>query len=281
LLNNEKLLSFETLDYLWEIVPFSIRFCDFKPQNRYLSIHKDIELHFVFEGKEAYTLNEKEYLVESNGLICVNAYAPHNYYTLERSQSITVIISTNFLLRNGFDPSKIYLNEFIKDSEARALFSKIAEEFKKNGIAHSITMNALILSLVAYIAAAYSRKRTENEGLDGLKMLGSMYEYVCVAIDYINENFANTIMLDELSALCGLSKYHFLRIFKKVTGYTPSTYVNQVRTNYAMQLLLNGANVTEAATESGFSDVHYFSNCFKKYKGYRPSEIITNPTKGL
>jgi AraC-like DNA-binding protein len=68
-------------------------------------------------------------------------------------------------------------------------------------------------------------------------------------------------------------KYHLLRIFKQVTGHTPIDYINKVRCKYATQLLLNGASVTETALASGFSDAHYFSNCFKKYIGCRPSEI--------
>lgn len=281
MLNDEKRLSFETLDYLWTISPFSIRFSNFKERNKFFAIHKDIELHFVFAGREAYILNEEEYLVESNGLICVNSYVPHNYYSLVPSRSVSVVISTKFLINNGFDPSKVRLNEFVTDPKVLELFSEIEEELKKNDSAHGITMNALVLKMVAYVVREHSARRKEKESSNGLKMLGSFYEYVCSAIDYINENFANTITLDELGAICGISKYHFLRIFKQVTGYTPSTYINRVRTNYAKQLLFSGANVTEAATASGFSDVHYFSNCFKKYQGCRPSDIVKDPKKSI
>ncbi len=272
LLIHDKRLSFETLDYLWTIAPFSIRFCDSKPKSNFLAIHKDIEIHCVFEGREAYTLNGEEYLIGKDSLICVNSYVPHNYYTIEQSRSVTIVISTDFLMRNGFNPSKACLDECIVDAKACALFLEIADELKRKDFAHNITMRARVLQFVAYIVRMYSRERT-TEAADGLKLLGSIYEYICVAIDYISENFTSSISLDELAALCGLSKYHFLRIFRQVTGYTPGSYINRVRTNYAKQLLLDGAKVTEAAIASGFSDVHYFSNCFKKYKGCRPSEI--------
>ena len=274
LIHNKK-ISFETLDYLWSIAPFSIRFCDSKKESNSLSIHKDVEIHCVFEGKEAYTLNGVEHLIGKDSLICVNSYVPHNYYTIEQSRSVTIVISTDFLIRNGFDPSKACLNECIVDAKACALFLEIADELKRNDYAHNITMHARVLQFVAYIVRKYSHERIAGAA-DGLKLLGSVYEYVCVAIDYISENFTSTIGLDELAALCGLSKYHFIRIFRQVTGYTPGSYINRVRTNYAKQLLLNGVNVTEAAIASGFSDVHYFSNCFKKYKGCRPSEIKKN-----
>ena len=270
---DERNFHFETLDYLWTIAPFSIRYGNSKEKSRFLSIHKDVELHFVLAGKEAYTLDREEYPIEMDRLICVNSYVPHNYYALEPSRSVTIVISTDFLIKNGINPAKIVLDAVIEDISVRKMFLDILEEYKRDDIAHGITLRSLVLGLVAYIVRRYSRERTKKDA-DGLKMLGSAYEYVCAAFDYISENFTSSISLDELGALCGLSKFHFLRVFKQVTNHTPIDYINKVRCNYAKQLLLNGTCVTEAATASGFSDVHYFSNCFKKYKGCRPSEVL-------
>ena len=273
MLFNEKRLSFETLDYLWTIAPFSLRFCESKPQNNFLAIHKDIEFHYVFDGKETYTLGEREYLLDQGSLICVNSYVPHNYYTLNTSKSVSIIVSTNFLIRNGLDVGKSHFDEFIIDPDSYRLFSEIVDEMEENDTAHNITMCALILKFVAYVVRMHSRIRSECDSSNVREILGATYDCVWCAIDYISENFTNNISIDELSSLCNVSKYHFIRIFKQVTGYTPNSYINRVRTNYAKQLLLNGAGVTAAATASGFSDVHYFSNCFKKYNGCRPSVI--------
>jgi AraC-like DNA-binding protein len=273
LLFGEKKLRFETLEYLWTISPFSIRFCDFKQKSNSLSLHKDIEFHYVFDGTESYTLSEKECFLKKGDLICVNSYVPHNYCTLDSSKSVTLVVSLDFLIRNRFNHAGVLFEEKVDDPKVGEMLSEIIDAMQENDSAHDLLMNASVLKFVAYIAKNHSCVRTKNETHEGLKMLGSMYEYVCMAIDYISENFMNSISLDELSALCGLSKYHFLRIFKQVTNYTPTVYINRIRCNYAKQLLLNGTNVTEAATASGFSDIHYFSNCFKKYKGCRPSEI--------
>jgi 23S rRNA (adenine2503-C2)-methyltransferase len=101
LLFGDRRLSFETLDFLWTIAPFSVRFCDFKPQSRSLSIHKDVEFHYVFEGEEIYILNGKEQRISKGELVCVNSYTPHNYYSLEKGRSVTVIVSADYLTKNG------------------------------------------------------------------------------------------------------------------------------------------------------------------------------------
>ncbi len=277
MLLGEKKLAFETLDFLWTIAPFSIRLSMSKPQNKAhkLYIHRDIEFHYVFEGVESYILSEKEYQMQAGSLICVNSFVPHNYYKISAtSKSVTIVISMDFLIRNGLNPGKIHFHEYVKDPKAGDIISDIIEELSVADSAHGLRMNVLILSLAAYIARNHSRAVAENEiSVDGPQMLRSAYQYVFEAIDYINRNFMNNITLDELSALCKISKYHFLRIFKQITSYTPGYYINRVRTSYAKQLLLNGASVTEAAIASGFSDVHYFSNCFKKYNDCRPLEI--------
>lgn len=265
------------MDYLWTIAPFSIRLSMSKPQNKShkLYIHRDIEFHYVFEGMESYTLGEKNYQMQAGSLVCVNSFAPHDYHNvLGASKSVTIVISMDFLIRNGLNPGKIHFHEYIEDPKVGNIISDVVEELRAADPAHSLRMNALILSLTAYIVSHHSRTVAENEiCVDGPQMLGSAYQYVFKAIDYINQNFMNNITLDELSVLCKISKYHFLRIFKQITSYTPGAYINRVRTSYAKQLLFNGASVTEAAIASGFSDVHYFSNCFKKYNGCRPSEI--------
>ena len=272
LFGNEK-LSFETLDFLWTIAPFSIRFSTHTPQGHSFSIHKDIEFHYVFEGNEVYILNGHEHPIGKGDLVCVNSYTPHNYYSLAKGKSVTLIVSTDHLAKNGLNPSTLRFNECIRDAAIGEMILKIVTECNGSGAAHDLSMNAMILSLIAYLATRYARTQTKEEAARGLMLLGAQYRYVCRAIDYISENFTNAITLDELCALCGLSKYHFIRVFKQVTGDTPNEYVNKIRLKYAKQLLLKGANVTEAATASGFSDAHYFSNCFKKYEGCRPSQI--------
>lgn len=282
MLNEESVFAFETLDHLWTITPFKFRFGKSRVGNgdNILAIHKDVEFYFVFNGKEVCTVDNREYILENGGLLCINSYVPHSYYTSELSQYALLIISTDFLVSNGFDPTQVRFEEYIKDPKANEIIAKMVEEFKQtDDPLHTITMNSLILKFVAYIARNYSYEQKENEGIDSLKKISTTYKYVSLAMGYISENFKNYITLDELSTACGLSKYHFLRIFKLVTNMTPTNYINKIRCDCAKQLLLNGSSVTDAASASGFSDVHYFSNCFKKHKGVRPSELVKHPTK--
>jgi AraC-like DNA-binding protein len=73
-----------------------------------------------------------------------------------------------------------------------------------------------------------------------------------------------------------MSKYHFLRVFKSITGKTPIEYRNTIRLEHAKELLLDSDHsVTEIADITGFESNVYFCNAFKAKTGFSPSEFRT------
>lgn len=98
-----------------------------------------------------------------------------------------------------------------------------------------------------------------------------MTKNVC---DYLEENYARTITLDELSGLCSLSKYHLLRSFTREKGISPYCYLENIRIGKAKKLLEDGVMPAEAAFETGFSDQSHFSNYFKKLIGLTPRQYM-------
>lgn len=93
-----------------------------------------------------------------------------------------------------------------------------------------------------------------------------------IAKDYIFNHSSEDISLDNISAVSNISSFHFSRIFKKVTGYSPYAYLLQVRIVQAQQLLREGSSVTSTAFEVGFNSVANFSYRFKEMVGISPSE---------
>lgn len=86
------------------------------------------------------------------------------------------------------------------------------------------------------------------------------------------ENFiAGTEKMVELSKR---SKEHLCRTMKKYVGVTPSDYVNNLRINYAVNLLINTyAPVIDICYETGFQNLSHFYRCFKKKEGISPGEF--------
>lgn len=65
--------------------------------------------------------------------------------------------------------------------------------------------------------------------------------------------------LETLAQLCGLSKYHFHRLFKAATGLTPKAYAEARRAARLRQMLLGSGTVTEVAQRLGFSAGRFYA----------------------
>ena len=70
-----------------------------------------------------------------------------------------------------------------------------------------------------------------------------------------------------------MSRTGFINKLKALTGHAPADYIRSMRLQYAAQLLREkDCSITEISDDSGFSDVRYFREVFRKYYGMSPSE---------
>ena len=91
------------------------------------------------------------------------------------------------------------------------------------------------------------------------------------AVDYIHAHYQRRISLEELSQICCLSKFHFLRIFKTVFHCTPQEYIRAVRMNKAEKLLKGTKlQISEIAEMIGFAEANSFSRFFHKHHKVSP-----------
>lgn len=90
---------------------------------------------------------------------------------------------------------------------------------------------------------------------------------------YISENIDQKLTLAELASAAFMSPYHFVRVFKEVTGMTPMAYVTNKRIERAKELLATG-NLPIGVVSSlcGFSNQSQFNNTFRRIMGMTPKE---------
>lgn len=92
--------------------------------------------------------------------------------------------------------------------------------------------------------------------------------------EYLDDNYANRILLNDLSERFFINKYYLTRIFKEQYGSTVNNYVLSKRITRSKQLLrFSGKSIDEIAFESGFGDSHYFCRMFKKVEGITPGDF--------
>lgn len=267
-------IVYETLEEEWSKKPYVFHSDNLRKDGKHW-VHKDIEFNFLISGEAIAYLDDKCIELGKGDIICVNPYVIHKFTTDTGAQIGILMINTGFLFKNAVDVEKLRFEELIKDERAVVLYNELISDFRCGEEFSETAVRGDILRFVAYICKKYSTKISEGQELSNLRSFGREFEYTSKAIDYINANFKRKISLDEISAAAGASKFHFLRVFKNVTGYTAIEYINKLRCDYAKGLLTSGDySVKQVAMLSGFENLSHFTNTFKKYEGALPSEII-------
>jgi AraC family transcriptional regulator len=90
---------------------------------------------------------------------------------------------------------------------------------------------------------------------------------------HIEENLGESLTLSTLAAVACVSRFHFARMFRLSTGYSPMAYVLRRRVERArLQLAQGYQRLSELAAELGFCDQSHFTRIFRRMTGFTPRE---------
>jgi len=93
-------------------------------------------------------------------------------------------------------------------------------------------------------------------------------------LDYISDNYSDSISLGRLARIAGMNPKYFCRYFRSMTGRTPIDYLNYYRVECACEMLsTKNISIKETAISCGFSDESYFVKTFRKYKNTTPKQF--------
>jgi len=81
------------------------------------------------------------------------------------------------------------------------------------------------------------------------------------------------VSLDAMAHMAGLSQWHFLRLFQRVTGLTPHAYQMDCRLRRLRALLRTDATAAEAALIAGFADQSHMQRIFKRHHAITPQQF--------
>lgn len=97
---------------------------------------------------------------------------------------------------------------------------------------------------------------------------------ISAVLHFIEENADSAIDLAGLASMAAMSKYHFLRVFRRTTGLTPYKFLLGVRMRRAaIRLATSNAPVSEIAFDAGFGDLSTFNNRFRDLFGATPGRF--------
>lgn len=123
--------------------------------------------------------------------------------------------------------------------------------------------SAMVTALASWLTRAAERPPPTRAGGVGIRVLRC-------ARDYLIEHWNEDVGLDFLARKCGLSRYHFLRAFRREFGVPPHQFQIAVRIEKARDLLRAGVAMSEI--EAGFADQSHFIRAFRRQMGVTPGQ---------
>jgi AraC-like DNA-binding protein len=92
------------------------------------------------------------------------------------------------------------------------------------------------------------------------------------AVRHCREHLADRITVGTLAHLCGLSQWHFSRLFKAEQGLSPAAFLQVERVREAVRLLQDtDAPLKAIADQCGFLDANYLAKVFQHHMGTTPA----------
>lgn len=236
------------------------------------NFHENVEILLFIEGNGRVFCEgvPTEYTV---GDICViDSGALHRVESDSHCRYFCLIVDGEFCERQGLAHADVRFQNRIRDEGLAEEYNKIAEAFEKRDAYRTPALKGAVLTFMVHLLREYAQASTtavprENEGIR-------------TVIRHIRTHYAEPLDVETLASLAGLSKFHFLREFKRVTGQTAVTYINNLRIERAVRML-DAGNTTVAAVAAacGFASHAYFSKTFYRLRGIRPSDLLTRAEK--
>lgn len=242
--------------------------------------HNRIELLYMISGALDIYLNDVHTIARPEQTVIILPNTIHCATTSSTGAEYYVI---------AFDPQNFCNNTIVSDDYIHSLLHQ--------QIAFSpVTDHPRITKVMKELTSLLSDTKKQHPLCSISKiyeLLGLFYQYCIVdasqirkpderfkdVLLYVNGHFTEDISSKTLSRQFGYDESYFCRRFKEATGASPTKYIRYLRLEKAQHLLhTTSENICDIALRCGFSDICYFSNCFKRQFGISPS-VFRNPKK--
>ena len=248
--------------------------------------HNEFEIIRVSGGTLRLHINNAEYLLESGDIAFVGCGALHRGEPTGAVYECCVF-DLNMLLRRTEDIISPFILTLISGEKSVAALqngqsSEISDAvvslfgvLKEKSEYYEL---AVYSALFRIFSELYRLGQIENSFIS--KRTNHRSDVITELLKYVENNYKEQITLKQLSYISGLNEKYICRLFSEYTNRTPIDYINNLRIeNACREMTVNRKTVTEAAFESGFNDLSYFSRTFKKYKGTTAKRFLNEKYK--
>lgn len=245
--------------------------------------HHAAEIVYPLTGSYSAVVNGQEYSMQERDILFIPGGEIHNFDTHIKGNRyfIQFEIATLdvFGQLNKLTPLLSITRLISPDTDAvlhhrlEEEVNKLINEYKQKAPSYTIALNARLFDILVLLSRSMINKSTSHPLQNENRKLYSSKK-ICLAFQYIEEQYQNDIALKDIAAAAGFSEYYFSRIFKEFTGKSLPQYLNERRIKRSEKLLTtHNISIIEVAHATGFSSIATFNRAFKKIKGCTPMDF--------
>ena len=232
---------------------------------------EDNILFYCIDGKGWYVTDRKKKEVLANQFIILPATTKFMQYGADSENPWTVYwvhfrgdklnaLNTFFSMENFLVPNNIKFDEK-KIQLWQEMYKSLEKGYSIDNLAYANMCLYYFLASFVYPDKWMEFMKTRENSV------------VEKAINFMKNNIAEKLTVEEIAGKFSYSASHFFSLFRKETGMSPLDYFIQLKIQKACQLLdLSSLRIREVAAEIGYDDAYYFSRMFSKVMAMSPKE---------
>lgn len=239
------------------------------------------ELSYIITGSGTRVIGDVMETFSKGEVILLPPKLPHVWYFDEnvhdkygKIENITIIFSDSLLKQcaelfpEAKEPIEIIRNINKGMSLQGEILSYVQTLMKSMTKQSNFEQLSSLFRIFSYLASSkemcvvgYSEKKNINA-----QKMQNVHRYMLV-------NYSKKITLDEISTYIGMNRSSFCTFFKRESGKSFFTAINEYRINSACLMLRETEKpVADICFAVGFNDIPYFNRSFKKQLGCSPND---------
>lgn len=259
-------------------------------------IHPSFEILYLATGTYQMKWLGETYDIKPNSLFFITPNTPHDV-TILSSKATFWFIELNETNKVSCFPTLEYIliwNRLQCESDLINLIPDVMKHTidgiqnllrsQLNGLACSEEILLLdikkLFLIIHEILQSYKKDISFQKKLNLPLSYTPTQDIIKTLILIMETNYKANITLGYLSEISHFQATYLIKKFKEYSGFTPIEYLNDLRMRAAANYLsTSDMKIKQIAEESGFANIHHFSNAFKKKTGKSPTDWKRNQPK--
>lgn len=244
--------------------------------------HTELEFVYIESGTVTLWIGEKQFVLPAGSGVFINSKILHRFYSPAEAVIPNFVFMPSFIAPQDSLIYEKYILPVLSSSLAFQVFHgengwqakalsvmkqiiAVQEHASSRELATACLLQKLWLLLYENADYSHTPCRADDPASSQARLQ--------VIMQYIHQNYAQNISLEEIAHYAGVSKSTVLNMFHRYLHITPINYLINCRLNEAALLLSKTEKkIATVSSETGFHNVDYFCRLFKKHYHLTPTE---------